>query len=600
MSSPNVKPTQCRSSITRANIIKASRRLLSGTSPVQRITSTEEVRDQQESNLEEEFTDSREEEVEGLFLYTEAAEPEEDKYTFPVAVFYGNTKSNYDSFFKPIVRMFENLSVNPIEVKQDGQIVATANIYSVMTGGDMVEVNSLLRHMGAVCFYGCRFCDVRGGHPGDKSTSNGGMYFSGPKGNDRTKESLLLNKSSFSNDECYGIKGKTVFLNLAHSLEYFGFDELHCYSNLAKQLFEMFSPSSNERYKYEGNEHLYPFSISKDQYKAVQHAINSSPNGSFAGQSFDNQKGNYRSVDWISWLVHIVPLLIAPFCPPDCKDAISVLCHGLQVSLQWCITSEDLHDIKNSFCTWFNYLNKCLAQKMISRTVFRANMHLLLHVPYIIRRMGITYKFRISLHIVFALSVFEKYGKRHWHTPTLGAIRKQLQYRKLKQEIDLEKVVYSVISPHFFGQEMIIAPKLWCDNTVYSSDLSMRSNKNTTKKGEYIMFSATKRNALKKVETRYYFARILFFFSFQYNSDGPGSHFCFAELAQSQEAAYFNTAIPTVSFVKVGTRDHVIFDACDIETLVGLVYRPKRDVLTELSSHQMVIRPEYIGVRIMH
>lgn len=201
------------------------------------------------------------------------------------------------------------------------------------------------------------------------------MYFFGPKGNDRTKESLLLNKSSvsfffkcdtigkfhsylhlqqFPNDECYGIKGKTVFFNLVHSLEYFGFDELHCYSNLAKQLFEMFSPGHNSRYKYEGNEALYPFTITKQQYEAVESAVNSSSkhipagtfSGSFAGQSFDNQKGNYRSVDWISWLVHIVPLLIAPFCSPDCKDAISALCHGLQVSLQWCISPEDLYGIK--------------------------------------------------------------------------------------------------------------------------------------------------------------------------------------------------------------------------------------------------------------
>ncbi|KAI9326852.1 hypothetical protein BD770DRAFT_456604 [Pilaira anomala] len=486
-----------------------------------------------------------------------------------------------------------------------------------MTGGDMVEVNSLLKHMGAVCFYGCRFCDVRGGHPGDKSTSNGGMYFSGPKGNDRTKESQLLNKSSFPNDECYGIKGKTVFFNLVRSLEYFEFDELHCYSNLAKQLFEMFSPSSNERYKYEGNEHLYPFSISKEQYKAVQHAINSSskyiPAGtfseSFAGQIFDNQKGNYRSVDWISWLFHIVPLLIAPFCPPDCKDAISELCHGLQVSLQWCITPEDLYDIKTSFSTWFNYLNKCLVQKMISRTVFRANMHLLLHVPNIIRRMGLLRCLSLrsmergigklkrvmkgsklvgisagnileTKAIFNYLNCLECYVTGTWALAMLNYIARR------------ESCPTPSFPSHFFGQEMIIAPKLWCDNTVYSSDLPMRSNKNTTKKGEYIMFSATKRNALKKVETRYYFARILFFFSFQYNSDGPGSHFCFAELAQSQEAACSNTAIPTVSFVKVGTRDHVIFDACVIETLVGLVYRPKRDVLTELSSHQMVIRPE--------
>ncbi|KAI9329307.1 hypothetical protein BD770DRAFT_449692 [Pilaira anomala] len=408
----------------------------------------------------------------------------EGKYTFSVAVFYGNTKSNYDSFFKPMVGMFKNLSVNPIEVKQDGQIVATANIYSVMSGGDMAEVDSLLKHMGAVCFYGCRFCDVRGSHPGDKSTSNGGMYFSGPKGNDRTKESLLLNKSSFSNDECHGIKGKTVFFNLVHFLDYFGFDELHCYSNLAKQLFEMFSPST------------------------AQHAINSSSkyipagtfSGSFAGQNFDNQKGNYRSVDWISWLVHIVPLLIAPFCPPDCKDAISALCHGLQVSLQWCITPEDLYDIKNSFSTWFNYLNKCLVQKMISRTVFRANMHLLLHVPNIIRRMG---------------SMERGIGKLK---------------REEKERSVLSKPIYL---EHPLEEGL---PKLW---------VPFASSYNTEKLKQEIDL----------------------------------------KLAYFQEAAYFNTAIPTVSFVKVGTRDHVVFDACDIETLVGLVHRPKRDVLTELSSH---------------
>ncbi|KAI9324817.1 hypothetical protein BD770DRAFT_450216 [Pilaira anomala] len=430
----------------------------------------------------------------------------------------------------------------------------------------------------------------------------------------------------------------------------------------------MFSPSSNERYKYEGNEHLYPFSISKEQYKAVEHAINSSSkyipagtfSGSFAGQSFDNQKGNYRSVDWISWLVHIVPLLIAPFCPPDCKDAISALCHGLQVSLQWCITPEDLYDIKTSFSTWFNYLNKCLVQKMISRTVFRANMHLLLHVPSIIRRMGplrclslrsmergigklkrvmkgsklvgisagniletkaifnylelsgmVTFEKEEKERSALAKPIYLEHPLEEGLPQLWGPFASSYNTEELRQEIDLGKSKIagyvtgtwalamlnyiarreSCPTPsfplHFFGQEMIIAPKLWCDNTVYSSDLSMRSNKNTTKKGEYIMFSATRRNALKKVETRYYFARVLFFFSFQYNSDGPGSHFCFAELAQSQEAAYFNTAIPTVSFVKVGTRDHVIFDACDIETLVGLVYRPKRDVLTELSSHQM-------------
>ncbi|KAI9349331.1 hypothetical protein BD770DRAFT_413205 [Pilaira anomala] len=138
---------------------------------------------------------------------------------------------------------------------------------------------------------------------------------------------------------------------------------------------------------------------------------------------------------------------------------------------------------------------------MISRTVFRANMHLFLHVPNIIHRMGplccLSSRSRKE-----ALAIFN--------------------YLELSGMVAFEK-------------------------------------------------EEKERNALtQKVETKYYFARVLFFFSFQYNSDGPGSHFFFAEMTEFQEAAYFNTAIPTVSFVKAGTANaHIttqkskIVDKCE-------------------------------------
>lgn len=81
MSPPIVKPTR-----SRANVSRASRRLLSSVfelSVAQQATPMEEVRVQQEINQEdtvvhaaEEFTDLGEEEVEGLFLQTEADEDE--------------------------------------------------------------------------------------------------------------------------------------------------------------------------------------------------------------------------------------------------------------------------------------------------------------------------------------------------------------------------------------------------------------------------------------------------------------------------------------------------------------------------------------------
>lgn len=84
MSPPIVESTR-----SRANVNRASRRLLSSAfelSVAQQPTPMEEVRVQQEINQEddivhaaEEFTDSGEEEVEGLFLQTEADEQDEGK-----------------------------------------------------------------------------------------------------------------------------------------------------------------------------------------------------------------------------------------------------------------------------------------------------------------------------------------------------------------------------------------------------------------------------------------------------------------------------------------------------------------------------------------
>lgn len=173
------------------------------------------------------------------------------------------------------------------------------------------------------------------------------------KSSTRILNILPLQPAEFNN---YNIKSPTSFGQLSTflSIDFFMCDELHMFSNVSKLCFDLMSSRYNGRYKFAGKELKYPFSLSNDQFQAVKRSMDDSRctiptdfNGSFKGMSSDNVRSLYRSVDWIAWLIYVVPTIIAPlFSDKSTRLAFISLCRGIKISLQWSITSVEVREIE--------------------------------------------------------------------------------------------------------------------------------------------------------------------------------------------------------------------------------------------------------------
>ncbi|KAI8640490.1 hypothetical protein BD408DRAFT_434132 [Parasitella parasitica] len=215
----------------------------------------------------------------------------------------------------------------------------------------------------------------------------------------RTRDSLLLKETdpNFANNN-YGIKGPTIFGLLPYFMSgiyHFGFDELHGISNLAKLFFDMISPRYNANFKYHGNESNYPFQLSNASFECVKMGMRNSrkfiPTGafqsSFKATDQSNVKGFYRSLDWIAWLIHVVPtLVVGQYDDLSIRNAILGLSRACALSLQWEVSKDDIKKIKSSSEVWFRCIDKLIQAKVLSNSVYTITMHHLHHIPQIIEQ----------------------------------------------------------------------------------------------------------------------------------------------------------------------------------------------------------------------
>ncbi|KAG2211226.1 hypothetical protein INT47_006346 [Mucor saturninus] len=205
----------------------------------------------------------------------------------------------------PSIRDLDQLSKQPLVVKRNGEHVATSNVFRFGVIADGVEINQrLLMFGGHTGFYG-----FEGVHPVEDK--KGGMYFIKRDAAMRSEESLLVANA----DNTYGIKKPSPFgqLNTFLGIDFFFCDELHMLSNVSKLCFDILSPSYNTRFEFVGNE----------------------SNGSSKYMHSDNVRSMYRSVDWIAWLMYVVPTIVAPLLPASSITkafialSLNLVCSGL-------------------------------------------------------------------------------------------------------------------------------------------------------------------------------------------------------------------------------------------------------------------------------
>lgn len=126
------------------------------------------------------------------------------------------------------------------------------------------------------------------------------------------------------------------------------------FSNVSKLCFDMLSPKLNTRFKFDGNEDTYPFALETADFTRIKTAMDDSLraipadfSGSFAGVNLDNVRSIYRSVDWIAWLVHVIPTIVAPlFHAREATTGFIALSRGIQLSLQWSISESEVKEIE--------------------------------------------------------------------------------------------------------------------------------------------------------------------------------------------------------------------------------------------------------------
>jgi hypothetical protein len=154
----------------------------------------------------------------------------------------------------------------------------------------------------------------------------------------------------------YGIRRPNMFGKLVSftSVAFHPIDELHLYSNIAKEVFSMMSPKYNSNFKYCGNEDKYPFQLSNASFEAIKKSMELSrpliPSSSFKGSWLaidqSNIKQLYRSAEWLDYLLYCVPtLIISQFQDKKIITGFLSLIRGISLSLQFTITEQNLEEI---------------------------------------------------------------------------------------------------------------------------------------------------------------------------------------------------------------------------------------------------------------
>ncbi|KAG2209658.1 hypothetical protein INT45_008090 [Circinella minor] len=117
------------------------------------------------------------------------------------------------------------------------------------------------------------------------------------------------------------------------------------------------------------------------------------PSGVFEGtfRDYHTKLRNMRAVDWISFLLYVVPTLVCDMFEiklgldqsNEVVDALVALVTGCSLALSWEITDDDIVNMKSAFEEWHQYMYDHVETNMYS-----LNMHLLRHIPEVTENLG--------------------------------------------------------------------------------------------------------------------------------------------------------------------------------------------------------------------
>ncbi|KAG2208192.1 hypothetical protein INT45_010943, partial [Circinella minor] len=343
--------------------------------------------------------------------------------------------ADISTFLEPILEELNDLYRNGITVNIDGDDI-NIKVHLLFIGGDIPAVAKLAGHAGHQHYHGCRFCTIRGVFiknrmifpPNDMTLKELKNLIK----NNRSKMSMeenVVQEDEDTEDESYdqdqddtsdvegmesddleqvrpkstirlstmyqtenkdlGQKKACLFSHLPtfHGATFFPVDPMHLLGpGIRKQLWRIMCGE----YGKEGN----PLYLTKSQRELIGSRIAGSRSlipSSFSGDCGDIsfQSGFYRAVDWIHFVLYLVPTTILEFYNAnDTKQALVNLATIYRYTLSREICSDDIQKLQTAVKSWINWLKRQVRQSNILPTVFTVNVHYLTHLHKIIERIG--------------------------------------------------------------------------------------------------------------------------------------------------------------------------------------------------------------------
>ncbi|OAD68523.1 hypothetical protein PHYBLDRAFT_172950 [Phycomyces blakesleeanus NRRL 1555(-)] len=361
----------------------------------------------------------------------------------------------------------------------------------------------------------------------------------------------------------------------------------------------------------------YPFFIPRTSLVTIGNCITSSRPYipvSFQG-SFDNvfsKIDGTRAVDWLDFLLYIVPTLVVPFLSNRAvKTAVLSLVKGCALALQWTLTSELLDEMD---------------------VVFRPVQHYLMHIPFIVKQLGplrcystrsmervigvfsklikskckggrnasfLVERFTLHNYVNTAISIQNEidliqpkpYGREsHMHLPNdfSGAQLWEPFHRFAHLNDDLVEGVsgpsvkdaltryYQRTSGLMISNigdfTIVVAGRLWMNPTVYSSCMYQQRRNERSRGNHYMMFTCPYRNWLVSV--------VIFFFQHEYSLVSL-RFLAFVEVMKEHDAAAHDSSVPIVkqrsqnsSTGRQTQPTYAVISVNDIRHQVGLIQYP--------------------------
>ncbi|OAD70453.1 hypothetical protein PHYBLDRAFT_70627 [Phycomyces blakesleeanus NRRL 1555(-)] len=309
-----------------------------------------------------------------------------------------NHPKDIASFLEPVLDDLRNLGANGLQFQTDSGLVI-AKVHLVMATGDTPAVSDLMNLAHHNAHHGCRACISYGAR--DSSTTciverDGPSLL-------RTEESLHQSVGGM-----YGVKGPNVFKDLPTmtSTAFFGLDEMHLLGHgTGQQLYVAlggkFCPTINDGGRNAHGIHLqdrlkhhrYPFALDvslEDIDKAICASRADIP-ADFTGtwRSLKESNGKRKAVDWIDFLLFVVPTIVVDhFVFDRTKAAVMKLVTACRISQQWRITAANIQETEEAIGRWHAFLRCEIEEKRLKPTVFVMNQHMLVHLGYMMREMS--------------------------------------------------------------------------------------------------------------------------------------------------------------------------------------------------------------------